>query len=241
MYANEIEIESRTTGGAEERTEVVILRTVTSTPPPAQEIINRLSVALGSKHGGLFRKSHLAPAHLASPPLLYSLFRCDLSPEGSNNGQRSPLPRNGSLTRSGKSARRLPTVQVVLPGFSHAVSEAFVRLCDSGLIYRSEALVNWSCALESAISDIEVDTLELSGRTLLSVPGYQNKVEFGTMVTFAYPIEGQEGEVPVSTTRPETMLGDVAIAVHPDDPRYQVSIVPAPSFTSSSSSHELHT
>ncbi|KAJ8334957.1 hypothetical protein SKAU_G00405960 [Synaphobranchus kaupii] len=107
------------------------------------------------------------------------------------------------------------------PGFSHAVSEAFVRLCDSGLIYRSEALVNWSCALESAISDIEVDTLELSGRTLLSVPGYQNKVEFGTMVTFAYPIEGQEGEVPVSTTRPETMLGDVAIAVHPDDPRYQ--------------------
>ncbi|KAG5843164.1 hypothetical protein ANANG_G00185590 [Anguilla anguilla] len=107
------------------------------------------------------------------------------------------------------------------PGFSRAVSEAFVRLCDSGLIYRSEALVNWSCALESAISDIEVDTVELSGRTLRSVPGYQNKVEFGTMVTFAYPIEGQEGEVSVSTTRPETMLGDVAIAVHPDDPRYQ--------------------
>ncbi|KAI1902449.1 hypothetical protein AGOR_G00044870 [Albula goreensis] len=107
------------------------------------------------------------------------------------------------------------------PGFSSAVTEAFVRLCDSGLIYRSEGLVNWSCALESAISDIEVDTVELSGRTLLSVPGYQQKVEFGTMVTFSYPIEGQEGEVSVSTTRPETMLGDVAIAVHPDDPRYQ--------------------
>ncbi|XP_053493838.1 valine--tRNA ligase, mitochondrial [Ictalurus furcatus] len=105
--------------------------------------------------------------------------------------------------------------------FSNAVTEAFVRMCDSGLIYRSESLVNWSCALESAISDIEVDSKQLSGRTLLSVPGYQRKVEFGTMVTFAYPIEGQQGEVAVSTTRPETMLGDVAIAVHPDDPRYQ--------------------
>uniref|UniRef100_A0AAZ3PBK5 Valine--tRNA ligase, mitochondrial n=1 Tax=Oncorhynchus tshawytscha TaxID=74940 RepID=A0AAZ3PBK5_ONCTS len=107
------------------------------------------------------------------------------------------------------------------PGFSSAVTEAFVRLCDSGLIYRSEGLVNWSCALESAISDIEVDSKQLSGRTLLSVPGYQNRVEFGTMVTFSYPIDGQDGEVAVSTTRPETMLGDVAIAVHPEDPRYQ--------------------
>ncbi|KAL0961788.1 hypothetical protein UPYG_G00331740 [Umbra pygmaea] len=107
------------------------------------------------------------------------------------------------------------------PSFSSAVTEAFVRLCDSGLIYRSERLVNWSCALESAVSDIEVDCKQLTGRTLLSVPGYQRKVEFGTMVTFAYPLEGEDGELLVSTTRPETMLGDVAIAVHPDDPRYQ--------------------
>uniref|UniRef100_A0A8C6WU45 Valine--tRNA ligase, mitochondrial n=1 Tax=Neogobius melanostomus TaxID=47308 RepID=A0A8C6WU45_9GOBI len=105
------------------------------------------------------------------------------------------------------------------PGFSRAVTEAFVRLCDSGLIYRSEALINWSCALQSAISDIEVDSKELSGRTMLPVPGYERPVEFGTMLTFAYPIEGHE--VAVSTTRPETMLGDVAIAVHPEDPRYQ--------------------
>ncbi|CAJ1083651.1 valine--tRNA ligase%2C mitochondrial isoform X1 [Xyrichtys novacula] len=107
------------------------------------------------------------------------------------------------------------------PSFSRAVTEAFVRLCDSGLIYRSEGLVNWSCALESAISEIEVDSEELSGQTLRSVPGYDTKVEFGTMVTFAYPLEGHGGEVCVSTTRPETMLGDVAVAVHPDDPRYQ--------------------
>ncbi|XP_039870439.1 valine--tRNA ligase, mitochondrial isoform X2 [Simochromis diagramma] len=107
------------------------------------------------------------------------------------------------------------------PGFSRAVTAAFVRLCDSGLIYRSEGLVSWSCALESAISDIEVDSKELSGRTMLSVPGYEHKVEFGSMLSFAYPVEGHDTEVVVSTTRPETMLGDVAIAVHPDDPRYQ--------------------
>ncbi|PWA19888.1 hypothetical protein CCH79_00019494 [Gambusia affinis] len=106
-------------------------------------------------------------------------------------------------------------------GFSGAVTEAFVRLCDSGLIYRSEGLVNWSCALQSAISDIEVETKDVSGPTLMSVPGYENKVEFGTMFTFAYTVEGHDGEVAVSTTRPETMLGDVAVAVHPDDPRYQ--------------------
>ncbi|XP_023665597.1 valine--tRNA ligase, mitochondrial [Paramormyrops kingsleyae] len=105
--------------------------------------------------------------------------------------------------------------------FSDAVTEAFVRLCDSGLVYRSEGLVNWSCALDSAISDIEVDSVQLSGRTLLSVPGYEQKVEFGTLFTFAYPLEGQDREVLVSTTRPETMLGDVAIAVNPDDARYQ--------------------
>ncbi|XP_049606433.1 valine--tRNA ligase, mitochondrial isoform X2 [Syngnathus scovelli] len=106
-------------------------------------------------------------------------------------------------------------------GFSQAVTEAFVRLSDAGLIYRSEALINWSCALESAISDIEVDSKELFGKTMLSVPNYEHKVEFGTMLTFAYPLDGHGGEIVVSTTRPETMLGDVAVAVHPDDPRYQ--------------------
>ncbi|KAI2652691.1 Valine--tRNA ligase, mitochondrial [Labeo rohita] len=125
------------------------------------------------------------------------------------------------MREQGKCRRDYSREEFLKQGFSSAVTEAFVRLCDSGLIYRSEGLVNWSCALESAISDIEVDSKELSGRTLLSVPGYQQKVEFGVMVTFAYPLEGQEGEVTVSTTRPETMLGDVAIVVHPDDPRYK--------------------
>ncbi|KAK3524786.1 hypothetical protein QTP86_005463 [Hemibagrus guttatus] len=125
------------------------------------------------------------------------------------------------LQEHGKRRQDYSREEFLQESFSSAVTEAFVRMCDSGLIYRSESLVNWSCALESAISDIEVDSKQLSGRTLLSVPGYQRKIEFGTMVTFAYLLEGQQGEIAVSTTRPETMLGDVAIAVHPDDPRYQ--------------------
>uniref|UniRef100_A0A672U770 valine--tRNA ligase n=1 Tax=Strigops habroptila TaxID=2489341 RepID=A0A672U770_STRHB len=108
------------------------------------------------------------------------------------------------------------------PKMSRAVCEAFVRLHEQGLIYRSTRMVHWSCALRSAISDIEVEKRELPGRTLLRVPGYEEPVEFGVLVAFAYPLEGgEEGqEVVVATTRLETMLGDVAVAVHPEDPRY---------------------
>ncbi|XP_032643733.1 valine--tRNA ligase, mitochondrial isoform X1 [Chelonoidis abingdonii] len=106
-------------------------------------------------------------------------------------------------------------------GFSAAVAEAFVRLHEDGLVYRERRLVNWSCALRSAISDMEVETRQLRGRTVLPVPGCPAPVPFGLMFTFAYKVDGQEDEeLPVATTRPETMLGDVAVAVHPDDPRF---------------------
>jgi valyl-tRNA synthetase len=95
------------------------------------------------------------------------------------------------------------------------------------LIYRSKRLVNWSCALNSAISEIEVDKTPLKGRTMLSVPSYKEKIEFGTLTSFAYRIaESKDSnketgeEIIIATTRPETMLGDVAIAVHPKDTRY---------------------
>ncbi|VDD90962.1 unnamed protein product [Enterobius vermicularis] len=107
------------------------------------------------------------------------------------------------------------------PKIMRAVAHAFIMMHDNGVIYRSNRLVNWSCTLRSAISDIEVDKIELTGRTLLSVPGYKNKVEFGVLVSFAYPVEDSDEEVVVATTRVETMLGDTAIAVHPDDDRYQ--------------------
>lgn len=111
---------------------------------------------------------------------------------------------------------------------SKAVIEAFNRFHEKGLLYRADRLVNWSCALKSAISDIEVDYVELTGRTYLEVKSHngnpqdpKGRYEFGALTSFAYPVEGSEEQVVVATTRLETMLGDTAVAVHPDDPRYQ--------------------
>ena len=87
---------------------------------------------------------------------------------------------------------------------ARAVREAFVRLYEEGLIYRDTRLVNWDVESQTVLSDLEVETEE-------NVTG--------ELFDFAYPLEGG-GEVVVSTTRPETMLGDTALAVHPDDPRY---------------------
>ncbi|KAL0338421.1 UNVERIFIED_CONTAM: Valine--tRNA ligase, mitochondrial 1 [Sesamum angustifolium] len=103
---------------------------------------------------------------------------------------------------------------------SKAVTEAFVRLYKEGVIYRDLRLVNWDCVLRTAISDIEVEHIEIKERTPLRVPGYEKPVEFGVLTSFAYPLEGGLGEIIVATTRVETMLGDTAIAIHPNDPRY---------------------
>ena len=88
---------------------------------------------------------------------------------------------------------------------SRAVREAFVRLYEDGLMYRATRLINWCPECHTALSDLEVENEE--GVT-------------GELFEFAYRVDGQEGEVVVATTRPETMLGDTAVAVHPDDPRY---------------------
>ncbi|MEE4145561.1 MAG: valine--tRNA ligase [Halieaceae bacterium] len=90
------------------------------------------------------------------------------------------------------------------PGLSAAVQEVFIRLYREGLIYRGKRLVNWDPALHTAISDLEVVAEE----------------EQGHLWHFQYPLAGGEGHLTVATTRPETMLGDTAIAVHPDDERY---------------------
>ena len=73
---------------------------------------------------------------------------------------------------------------------SKAVKEAFVRMFDEGLIYRDNRLVNWSCQLKTAISDIEVDHIDLDGPTMLVRAGaHLKKVEFGVITSFAYPFE----------------------------------------------------
>lgn len=67
---------------------------------------------------------------------------------------------------------------------------------------------------------VQVDHLEVKKRTLVSVPGYEEQVEVGVLTSFAYLLEDGSGEIVVATTRPETMLGDTAVAVHPEDARY---------------------
>ncbi|KAF7732289.1 hypothetical protein EC973_005184 [Apophysomyces ossiformis] len=106
-----------------------------------------------------------------------------------------------------------------------AVQNAFMQLYRDGLIYRNTRLVNWCCALETVISDIEVDYKEIEGQTFLSLPGRQDSVEFGVLHRFSYPIVDADPngiqQLTVSTTRIETMLGDCAVAIHPKDERYQ--------------------
>ncbi len=90
------------------------------------------------------------------------------------------------------------------PGLSAAVQEVFIQLYKEGLIYRGQRLVNWDPALHTAISDLEVISEE----------------EQGHLWHFKYPLSNGEGHLVVATTRPETMLGDTAVAVHPEDERY---------------------
>ena len=91
-------------------------------------------------------------------------------------------------------------------GLSRAVLKVFVALHKQGLIYKDKRLVNWDPRLQTAVSDLEVENIEIKGK----------------LWTVKYPIEGEEGRfIRVATTRPETMLGDVAVAVHPEDERYK--------------------
>jgi valyl-tRNA synthetase len=87
---------------------------------------------------------------------------------------------------------------------SHIVTETFVQLYEQGLIYRGKRLVNWDPVLKSAVSDLEVESEE----------------EDGFLWHIRYPLAGGTGDIVVATTRPETMLGDAAVMVHPDDERY---------------------
>ena len=96
------------------------------------------------------------------------------------------------------------------PEMSRAVREAFVRLWERGLVYRGARLVNWDCVLQTAVSDDEIEYVPRKGK----------------LWTLRYPVlrgarPGAPTHVEVATTRPETMLGDTGVVVHPDDPRWQ--------------------
>ena len=98
---------------------------------------------------------------------------------------------------------------------------AFIKLMEAGLLYRAERLVNWSPHLRSAISDMEVTHLEVTGGQVFDVPGCERPVKFGLMTDIAYKLVDSDKEIVVSTTRPETLLGDTGIAVNPEDERYK--------------------
>jgi valyl-tRNA synthetase len=93
-------------------------------------------------------------------------------------------------------------------GFSRAVLKVFVQLYREGLLYRDKRLVNWDPRFQTAISDLEVETREVQGR----------------FWHLKYPFEDGSGFIHVATTRPETMLADMAVAVHPEDERYRSAI-----------------
>ncbi|RKF60005.1 Valine--tRNA ligase, mitochondrial [Erysiphe neolycopersici] len=128
---------------------------------------------------------------------------------------------NNALRRLGGSFDWTREAFTMDENFTAAVTETFVSLHEDGIIYRANRLVNWCTKLNTALSNLEVESKELSGRTLLNVPGYDKKIEFGVIVYFQYPIKGSHQMIEVATTRIETMLGDTAIAVHPDDERYK--------------------
>src|SRR5262249_45786273 len=88
---------------------------------------------------------------------------------------------------------------------SKAVRHAFFRMFEAGLIFRGKRLVNWDVHLQTAVADDELDDKEIEGH----------------LWHFRYPVEGSDEKLVIATTRPETMLGDTAVAVHPSDPRYQ--------------------
>ena len=90
-------------------------------------------------------------------------------------------------------------------GLNKVVTETFVRLFNEGLIYRGKRLVSWDPVLKSAVSDLEVESEE----------------EDGFLWHIRYPLADGSGDITVATTRPETMLGDVAVMVHPEDERYR--------------------
>ena len=113
---------------------------------------------------------------------------------------------NRQLHRLGASADWSRERFTMDEGLSAAVRKVFVDLYRDGLIYKDKRLVNWDCRLQTAVSDLEVEQKEVDGH----------------LWYIRYPIEGEAARhVTVATTRPETMLGDTGVAVHPDDPRYR--------------------
>jgi valyl-tRNA synthetase len=114
----------------------------------------------------------------------------------------------GQMRRLGASADWSREKFTLEPALCESVTEAFVRLHERGLVYRGDYMVNWSPNLQTAVSDLEVDYSE----------------EMGKLYYFKYQLSDGSGFIPVATTRPETILGDTAVCVNPNDERYKALV-----------------
>jgi len=114
----------------------------------------------------------------------------------------------GQMRRLGASADWTRERFTLEPSMSDSVTEAFVRMHERGLIYKGDYLVNWSPNLQTAVSDLEVEYSE----------------EMGKLYYFKYQLADEDAFIPVATTRPETILGDTAVCVHPEDERYKAFV-----------------
>jgi valyl-tRNA synthetase len=110
----------------------------------------------------------------------------------------------GQLKRLGATCDWSRTKFTLDPEMATAVRVSFVRMWEKGLVYRGARLVNWDCKLQTAVSDDEIEYVSRKGK----------------IWTLHYPVKDSDETISVATTRPETMLGDTGVAVHPEDPRY---------------------
>lgn len=99
-------------------------------------------------------------------------------------------------------------------------NECFIKLYEKGYIEKRPSMINWSYFLKAPVPETDIKYANIDGRTLIKVPGYEDEIEFGVMNDIIYKVEGTGEDLVIATAKPETLFADVAIAVHPDDKRY---------------------
>ena len=162
--------------------------------------------ALGIDHAGIATQAVVESELRERGDLAARASAARRSSSGSGSGRSSTARRSSSSTSaSGPPATTSASASRSTRGTSRAVYRVFKALYEKGLIYRDNYMVNWDPGSRSAISDLEVEDREVED----------------TLYEIDYPVEGSERVLTVATVRPETMLADTAVAVHPDDERYR--------------------
>jgi valyl-tRNA synthetase len=104
---------------------------------------------------------------------------------------------------------------------SKFITEAFFKLHQKGKIFRESRLINWDFHLKTVVNKTEIEYIEITKRKEMKVPGYDKPISFGEIISFIYLVKETNEEIIVSTTRPETILADTAVAIHPDDSKHK--------------------